>query len=112
MEAADRVEHLRVQGSAAINRRLWELETEWDIDRALIAFAGAAQAITLELALRSSRKWLNLLRMQFGFLMLHAVVGWCPPVSLLRRLGFRTTEEIERERDMLRSYLRTAAAPV
>jgi hypothetical protein len=28
----------------------------------------------------------------------HAMQGWCPPVPLLRRLGIRTRNEIDREK--------------
>ena len=32
----------------------------------------------------------------------HALQGWCPPLPLFRRLGFRTQEEIARERYALK----------
>jgi hypothetical protein len=32
------------------------------------------------------------------FLFQHAVQGWCPPLPVLRRLGVRTREEIDREK--------------
>ena len=32
----------------------------------------------------------------------HAVQGWCPPIPLLRRLGIRTSREIEIERVALK----------
>ena len=32
-----------------------------------------------------------------GFLLQHAIQGWCPPVSVFRRLGIRTKEEIQLE---------------
>ena len=32
-----------------------------------------------------------------GFLLQHAIRGWCPPVSILRRLGLRTRDEIQFE---------------
>jgi hypothetical protein len=32
-----------------------------------------------------------------------AVEGWCPPVPILRRLGFRTSYEIEEERQALKA---------
>jgi len=38
-----------------------------------------------------------------GFLFQHAVQGWCPPVPVLRRLGFRTSYEIEEERQALKA---------
>jgi hypothetical protein len=33
-----------------------------------------------------------------GFLLQHAVQGWCPPVPVFRRLGIRTAREIDLER--------------
>jgi hypothetical protein len=37
-----------------------------------------------------------------GFLLQHAVQGWCPPVPVFRRLGFRTQTEIDYERYALK----------
>jgi hypothetical protein len=38
-----------------------------------------------------------------AFLFQHAVQGWCPPVPVLRRLGFRTVYEIEDETQALKA---------
>lgn len=38
-----------------------------------------------------------------GFLLQHSVQGWCPPISLFRRLGVRTATEIDEERYALRA---------
>jgi hypothetical protein len=38
-----------------------------------------------------------------GFLIQQALRGDCPPYQLLRRLGFRTRQEIERERYALKA---------
>ncbi|HJS07611.1 MAG TPA: hypothetical protein VJ809_08115, partial [Pirellulales bacterium] len=38
-----------------------------------------------------------------SFLFQHAVQGWCPPVPVLRRLGVRTREEIDREKYALKA---------
>lgn len=86
----------------AIERRLRELDREWDIERvletnaALIALAGVA------LGARSDRRWLLLPALVTTFLFQHAVQGWCPPIPLLRRLGIRTSREIEIERVALK----------
>jgi hypothetical protein len=37
-----------------------------------------------------------------GFLLQHAVQAWCPHIPVLRRLGFRTSFEIEQERQALK----------
>ena len=49
------------------------------------------------------RKWLALPGLVTLFLFQHAVQGWCPPVPILRRLGFRTVYEIEQERQALKA---------
>jgi hypothetical protein len=85
----------------AIKRRLAELEREWDVDRAVFIIASLLGTATSELAVRRGGGWRWLLRTQFGFLAVHALSGWCPPVSVVRRLGFRTTKEIEVERRAL-----------
>jgi hypothetical protein len=38
-----------------------------------------------------------------GFLLQHAVQGWCPPLALLRRLGVRTRREIDAEKYALKA---------
>jgi hypothetical protein len=37
------------------------------------------------------------------FLLMYAVQGWCPPVSILRRFGFRTRQEIDLEKYALKA---------
>jgi hypothetical protein len=38
-----------------------------------------------------------------AFYLQHTLQGWCPPLPLLRRLGFRTPREIGDERSALRA---------
>ena len=38
-----------------------------------------------------------------GFLLQHAVQGWCPPLPIFRRGGVRTQAEIEQERYALKA---------
>jgi hypothetical protein len=80
-----------------IARRLKELDHEWDIERAIEANAGAFGLSGILLSF-SDRRWIVLPMLVTGFLLQHAVQGWCPPVPVLRRLGFRTAYEIEEER--------------
>ena len=99
------------QGSGAIAHRLAELDEEWDIDRALMVnFAvvgGAAFTFGLKRYAESSvgsaprKGLLYFFGTQLGFLLIHGIVGWCPPVVVFRRLGFRTKAEIEAERHVL-----------
>jgi hypothetical protein len=95
----------------AMLRRLAELDREWDLDRALmVAFAvlggGSATASLIEASRRGRPgPFAGLFAAQLGFLVLHAVRGWSPPVAVLRRLGFRTRQEIEAERSALEDLL-------
>lgn len=89
-------------GPAAIERRLKELDREWDIERVLEANASIMVLLTLTLGLAASRKFLGLTLLVGGFLLQHAIQGWCPPIPVLRRLGVRTAREIEIERTALR----------
>lgn len=81
-----------------IARRIWELEQEWDIERVLQAMASSLSLAGIALSLTRSKRWIVLPGVVLSFLLLHAIQGWCPPVPLLRRLGVRTRDEIERER--------------
>lgn len=88
---------------AEIPARLAELDREWDIERALQANAGAVALAGLALTALADRRFIAVPAMVAGFLMQHAIQGWCPPVPILRRLGFRTPAEICEERCGLRT---------
>lgn len=89
-------------GREAIDRRLAELDQEWDIERALELNAAVFSLLGLTLGATRNRGWFLLPAVVAGFLAQHAVQGWCPPVPVLRRLGFRTPSEIDQERYALK----------
>jgi hypothetical protein len=101
-ETDQRVRHFAAN-PAGIDRRLRELDEEWDIERVLeanaasVAFAGTVLAATVH------KRWLMLPMLVTGFLFQHALQGWCPPVPVLRRLGYRTPREIDEERIALKA---------
>ena len=84
----------------AIRQRLWALDREWHLDRALIALSAVLVSFTSH-----KKRWRPVFWLQMGFLLHHAVRGWCPPVSALRRIGFRTEKEISAERTALEKRL-------
>jgi hypothetical protein len=90
-------------GPAAINRRLAELEREWDIERCVETMAPAFTLIGMGLGLTVSRRWFALPLVAQGFFLQHALQGWCPPIPFLRRLGVRTVGEIDEERSALKA---------
>jgi hypothetical protein len=90
-------------GGEAIDRRLQELEEEWDIERVLEANAASVALLGLALGATVDRRLFVLPALVAGFLLQHAVQGWCPPISFFRRLGIRTATEIDEERYALKA---------
>ncbi len=103
-------EHMRQvasEGREAIEQRLNELDEEWDVERYVETLAPTFTLLGLTLGLTRDRRWLLLPFVVQTFFLQHALQGWCPPVPVLRRLGIRTTQEIERERCCLTHHLAT-----
>jgi hypothetical protein len=101
-ETSENVARVAAGGPHAIARRLGELDHEWDMERTLEANAALVMLLTLALGAFASRRLYGLTGFVAGFLLQHAVQGWCPPVPVLRRLRVRTAREIELERTALR----------
>lgn len=99
----DNVARVATQGPEAIDRRLAELDREWDIERTLEANAATVVMVGTALAAFVDRRFLVVPFAVGAFLLQHAVQGWCPPLPVFRRAGVRTASEIERERDALKA---------
>jgi hypothetical protein len=99
----DRVARIGSAGPEAIARRLRELDEEWDIERTLEANAATLTAVGSALALLVDRRFAVIPLVVGSFLLQHATQGWCPPVPVFRRYGFRTQTEIEQERYALKA---------
>ena len=99
----ERIERYMHAAPGEIERRLRELDREWDIERAIEANAASISLVGIGLAAGFGRKWLTLPAAVAAFLLQHSVQGWCPPVPIMRRLGFRTVQEIEEERYALKA---------
>jgi hypothetical protein len=81
-----------------IPARVAELDREWDIERAIEANVATIALLGLGLTAFVNRRFIALPVAVAGFLLQHAIQGWCPPVPVLRQLGFRTATEIGDER--------------
>ncbi len=90
-------------GEQEIERRLQELDREWDIERMLQTNAATFILAGIGLGAYVDKRFLALPAVVAGFLLQHAVQGWCPPVPILRRFGFRTQVEIDQERYALKA---------
>jgi hypothetical protein len=92
-----------------IHQRIRELDQEWDVERVLELNAATLALGGLLLSRGGDQRWLLLPAVVMGFLLQHAVQGWCPPLPILRRLGVRTRGEIDREKFSLLGLLETGA---
>ena len=101
-EAEERVAYFAAH-PAEIPVRLRELDREWDIERTLETNASSLALTGVVLGATLSKKWLTLPAVVLTFLFQHAVQGWCPPVPILRHLGYRTASEIDEERFALKA---------
>ena len=86
-----------------IDSRLKELDEEWDVERMIEANASTLALAGTVLGITVDKRFLALPMIVTAFLLQHAIQGWCPPIPILRRLGFRTADEINRERYALKS---------
>ena len=85
-------------GPAVIGLRLAELDREWDVERALQTNFAAVTLAGVVLGELADRRWHLFSALASGFMVQHALQGWCPPLAIFRRLGYRTRAEINRER--------------
>jgi hypothetical protein len=91
------------RSNALIEYRLAELEREWDVERTLEAWFASLVLAGATLAATRDRRWFALPAVAAAFMLQHALQGWCPPLPLLRRLGFRRPEEVAREHYALKA---------
>jgi hypothetical protein len=89
--------------NALAARQLSNLQREWDLERALQTWFASVVLTGVTLAATRHRRWMALPAVAAGFMLQHAVQGWCPPLPVFRRLGVRTAHEIEEERYALKA---------
>jgi hypothetical protein len=98
-----RVAKIADEGPEAIDRRLAELDREWDIDRAVEAKVATIILIGSALGAMRDRRFFAVPVIGSALLLIYAVQGWIPPLPALRRAGFRTAAEIDHERYALKA---------
>jgi len=80
-----------------IDARIRELEAQWNLERTLEANGAALALIGLALGISSDRRFFALTLLASSCLLQHALSGWSPPLPMLRRLGIRSSAEIQQE---------------
>jgi len=99
----DNIRYYATRPKHEISERIDNLEDEWDVDRLIQAWISGTGLATVFLGTVWSKKWWILTTASLGFLGNHAVNGWCPSANVFRRLGYRTRQEIDREKFALKA---------
>ncbi|AKD02070.1 DUF2892 domain-containing protein [Pontibacter korlensis] len=102
-QTLDNLDRYGYDGPEAIEYRLKELDKEWDMERVMAVKASVLSLTGLALGAKKDKRWFVLPGLVASFLLQHGLQGWCPPLPILRRLGFRTRKEIEEERYALKA---------
>lgn len=98
-----RLHYYSEAGKEEIDERLKQLDEEWDIERAFEVNAAGTALFGLTFGMLFGRKWFILPALSASFLLQRSLKGWSAPMTLLRRIGFRTPAEIESERYALKA---------
>ena len=96
------IDYYNGKSKAEISQRIEELDSEWDIERVLETNMSAVALSGIALSVFHNRKWIILPAIVLGFFAQHAIQGWCPPLPLFRKLGYRTRKEIDKEKYALK----------
>jgi hypothetical protein len=89
-----------------LERRLRELDREWDVERLTVIMSSLLLLLGLQLVSLRGEQWLAFPAVVAACLLLHGLIGWTPAFPLLRVLGFRTSGEVGRERHSLEAARR------
>lgn len=99
------VNYFKRQDKETIERRILHLEEEWDTERVLELNMAAIALVSSLLGLAVNKKWMYVSGAVSAFMLQHAIQGWCPPLPLIRKLGVRTVDEINLEKQALQNLL-------
>lgn len=102
----ENIEGFKNKSKEDIRRRIEELEREWDIEKALETNASILIVISALLGIAvGGVGWFIFIGIIAAFLLYHALVGWCPPIPVFRRMGIRTSAEIDEEKHQLKRLM-------
>lgn len=82
--------------------RIRKLNGEWNTEKVLEVNAASVIILSSLIGLLRGRGYFLLTGLVSLFLLKHALEGWCPPLPIIRRMGIRTSEEIDHEKTVLK----------
>ena len=86
-----------------LDRRIAELDEEWDVTRVLQVVTSGLSLAAFWMSVSKTKLFLLVPLMLAGGALHHGLTGQSPAADLARRLGFRTKDEIEAEREALKA---------
>lgn len=87
---------------AELSRRIQGLNAEWDMERFVETKASICIMLFSLFGMKKHKFWCFLSLLGGTFLLSHALLGWCPTDTCMRRLGVRTADEIHQEKTVLK----------
>lgn len=85
-----------------ISKQIKQLNTEWDTERVLEVEAASLILLSSFMGIKGGRIWFCLSAMIGISLLNHGLLGWCPSLPIIRKMGIRTAEEINIEKTVLK----------
>lgn len=99
------IQHLNLykdSNNELLSERIKKLDFEWDTERYQEAKAGFCVLFCSLIGLKTRRCWFLATATIGLFLLQNALMGWCPSLPFLRKVGIRSSEEISNERIVLK----------
>lgn len=102
----ENINYYKTKSRKQIIDRIKELDKEWDIERALETNASVIIFISAALGIITKNIWwIIFIGVISAFLLEHALQGWCPPIPIFRRMGIRSSAEIDEEKYTLKKFI-------
>lgn len=98
----ENIAHYAHADQQEIDERLHELDREWNTERLIETEAPLMIGLGIALGLAHDRRWFAMSTFAASMVILHNLQGWYPLMPLFRRLGIRSQNEIEQERNAMR----------
>lgn len=99
----DNIRHYATQPEKVITKRINKLDQEWDVQKLVQAIDSGVGLGSIFLGVLGSKKWWFITMLAAASSGVHAVKGWSPCAIVLRRMLFRTRQEIDREKYALKA---------
>jgi hypothetical protein len=97
------IDKYKDSSEAVLSDKICRLDYEWDTERVLEAKTAICVLLSSIIGCGKKRSCMFFMTGALGFFLLqHALLGWCPSLPIIRKMGVRTAEEINNEKTVLK----------